>query len=390
MFNYTETMERLMQQEIDSGRVNGVSALVMHRNKEIFYKELGYADKENQIPMKRDTIIRLFSMSKPITAAAIMLLAERGEIDLQEPVSQYLPFFGNQKVRTAGGTLVAAERQSTIWDMLNMTSGIPYPNEETESGRQMDVLFRELIKRREAGEYINTQEYLKRIAEIPLVFQPGEKWMYGLSADVIGGVIEAVTGKTYGEFLREELFEPLKMSDTGFCVPEEKRHRFAQNYKWNEDCGCLKPFTRSHLGEYYGEDVAFESGGAGLVSTLDDYMRFAGMLLHKGEFEGRQILGRKTVEFMAQNHLTKEQKVDYVWDSVKGYGYGCLMRVLENQGQAGNIGSVGEYGWDGWTGNYVMINPKEEMIFLYFIQRCDAGTTTAARKLRTATYAYLR
>lgn len=388
MFDYKETMNRLIQGEVDKGFVHGASALVMQGGKELYYNAFGYADKENGIPMQRDTIIRLFSMSKPITAAATMILAERGDIDLRDPVSKYLPYFTNQQVWAWDDKRIPAHRDSTIWDMLNMTSGIPYPDMNHEPGRQMDALFRELIERRKQGERVDTQEYLRRIAQIPLCFQPGEKWMYGLSADVLGGVIEAVSGMTFGEFLKKELFEPLEMKDTGFFVPKEKQGRFARIYEQKEGEG-LVPFLDSHLGEYYGEDVAFESGGAGLVSTLDDYSHFATMMVNKGMYKGRRILGAKTIEFMAQNRLREDQKENFIWDSVRGYGYGCLMRVLTDQGEAGTIAPLGEFGWDGWTGNYVVFDPKDNMFLLFFMQRCASGTTPIVRKLRMATYASL-
>lgn len=389
MFDYKKTVNGLIEEAICKGEINGASFLVLHKGREAFFNAYGYGDKEAGRLMSRDTIIRLFSMTKPITAAAVMILAERGEIDLLHPVSRYLPYFQGQKVLSETGEPVPVHRDSTIWDMLNMTSGIPYPDAAHEPGRQMDKLFRELIGKREQGERVDTQEYLKRIADIPLCFQPGDRWMYGLSADVLGGVVEAVCGRSFGEFLKEELFEPLKMQDTGFYVPEEKRGRFAQIYEWSEEEGKLKIFSHSHLGEYYGEDVAFESGGAGLVSTIDDYSRFATMMLQGGEYEGRRILGRKTVEFMAQNRLSREQRREYVWESTLGYGYGCLMRVLMDQGAAGTNASLGEYGWDGWTGNYVTIDPAEDLIILYFIQRCGAGFTPLVRKLRMATYGAL-
>lgn len=386
MFEYKKVMNNLLQKEVDEGRVNGVSALVLHRGKEIYYHDYGYADKENKVPMKRDTIIRLFSMSKPITAVAVMILVERGELDLRDPVSNYIKEFKNQKVWTREG-LVPSTRENTIWDLLNMTSGIPYPDPTHEPGIQMGAVLKMLIERREHGEQVDTLDYAKAIATVPLCFQPGERWMYGFSADILGAIVEVVSGMRYSEFLKKELFEPLEMKDTGFFVSKEKEHRFAQIYKFDENEGVLCPFLGSHLGEYYQEDVAFESGGAGLTSTIDDYSHFATMLLQKGVYKDKQILGKKTVEFMTQNRLTKEQRVSCIWDSVLGYGYGCLMRVLLDQGEAGTNAPLGEYGWDGWTGNYVTIAPEDELIILYFIQRCDAGMTQAVRKVRMATYA---
>lgn len=387
MFDYKQTMDKLIRAEVDEGRVTGASALVLHKGKELYYYDYGYADKENGVPMKRDTIIRLFSMTKPITAAAVMILAERGELDLWDPVSLYIPEYKEQKVWTENG-LIPMERENTIWDLLNMTSGIIYPNPDCEPGRIMDKVLRELIARREAGEKVDTLEYARAIAGVPLCFQPGEQWMYGFSADILGAVVEVVSGMTYGEFLRKELFEPLEMKDTGFFVPKEKKERFAVAYEWVNEQELI-PFTRSHLGEYYEEDVAFESAGAGLTSTLDDYSHFATMMVQKGVYKGKRILGQKTVEFMTQNHLTEKQRENCNWYSLLGYGYGCLMRVLIDQGVAGSNAPLGEYGWDGWMGDYVVMDPKDEMVLLYFIQRAGAGMTPVVRKLRMATYAAL-
>lgn len=389
MYHYKETMDRLIEREVTEGRVKGASALVLHRNREIYYNAFGFADGEKEIPMKRDTIIRLFSMTKPVTAAAAMILMERGELDLWDPVSMYLPEFHSLGVwNEEKQSEVPAGREITVWDLLNMTSGIPYPDQSHEPGRRMEKVLQKLISRRKQGETVDTREYARQIATVPLCFQPGERWMYGYSADILGAVIEAVSGRRFGQFLKEELFDPLGMTDTGFFVPKDKLHRFAQYYDWTEKDG-LQVHTDSHLGEYYEEDVAFESGGAGLVSTLDDYCRFASMLVHKGEYGGKRILGRKTVEFMAQNHLNPRQRESLVWDSVKGYGYGCLMRVLMDRDIAAYNGSLGEFGWDGWTGNYVAMDFSEDLVFLYFIQRCGAGATPAVRKLKTVTYGAL-
>lgn len=385
MYLYKQTMDNLIRKEVESGQINGATALVLKGGREMYYYEYGYADKEKGVPMKRDTIIRLFSMTKPITAAAVMILAERGELDVKDAVSMYLPAYANQKVWTKDG-LVPVERDVTIWDLLNMTSGIPYPNDDDEPGRLMGKVLQDLIARRDKGERVDTQDYARAIATVPLSFQPGDRWMYGYSADILGAVIEVVSGMRYSEFLKKELFDPLDMKDTGFAVPEEKKERFAQIYEWSEEDKILKPYPNSHLGEFYWDDVAFESGGAGLTSTLDDYSHFATMLLNKGKYGNKQILGRRTVEFMATNHLTEYQRRTCIWDSVRGYGYNCLMRILLDAGEAGTNAPLGEFGWDGWTGNYVTIAPDEDLILLYFIQRCGAGTTPLVRKLRMATF----
>ncbi len=390
-FDYKKAMDDIIEGAIKRDFIAGANTLVLHKGKEIYQSSFGYQDKENKIPMTRDTIFRMFSMSKPVTAVAVMILVERGLLDLWDNLSDYIPEFKNLKVYLPDGSLATTEKEITIWHLLNMTSGIPYPNLETQSGRDMDELFKNIDRELEAGRPTSTLEYCRQIAGVPLSFEPGEKWQYGLSADILGGVIEVVSKKSFGEFLQEEIFEPLGMKDTGFFVPEDKWHRFSRNYKWNEDTKELEPFFARHLGlEGYKENVKFESGGAGLVSTIDDYLKFAQMMLHGGSYEGIRILGRKTVEMMTKDQLKPEQKVDYNWGSVLGYGYGCLMRIMIDNGEAGSNASIGEFGWDGWTGNYVTMDPSEEFILLYFIQRCDAGTTAEVRKLRMAAYAAIK
>lgn len=392
MYDYRQAIDGIMRQEVDAGQIAGAGYLLLQGGKERYFSTCGYADRERRTPIERDTIFRLFSMTKPVTAAAVMLLVERGELDLRDIVSQYLPTFREQTVWNPDGEPVPARCAATIYDLLNMTSGIPYPeNWEgcSPSGRLMDELFQELKEAQAGGQRLTTREWVDRIAGIPLAFQPGERWMYGLSADVLGAVVEVVTGKRYGDFLREEIFAPLGMVDTGFYVPEDKLGRFAQNYIWNGEKRALEVYTDCNLGEYYGSDVSFESGGAGLVSTMEDYSHFAQMLLQGGIYDGVRILGEKTVQFMRQDRLSPEQKWAFLWDSNLGCGYGCLMRVLTDQGAAGTIGSLGEYGWDGWTGNYVTIDPADDMVMLYFIQRCGYSSTSALRKLRNVTYGAL-
>lgn len=390
MFAYKKVMDTIVTQGIEKGNIVGANVLFIKDNKELYFSSQGHADREAGTAMARDTIFRLFSMTKPVTAVAVLMLAERGKLDLWDNVSKYVPEFANVQVVDAAGNLVKADREINIWHLLTMTSGIPYPDMDCESGRRMDKLFKEIEAELVAGRPTDTMEYCRKIAGIPLCFQPGERWRYGLSADILGGIVEVVSGQKYGEFLKKEIFEPLDMKDTGFFVPKEKWHRFAASYEWSEEKNGLIPFTRNHLGlEGYGEDVVFESGGAGLVSTVDDYSHFAQMLLNGGSYNGVRILGHKTVELMRSSHLNEVQRKDFNWDSLKGYGYGCLVRVLENSGANGCNANIGEFGWDGWTGNNIMMDATENMVLLYFIQRCGAGTTEEFRKLRMTAYASL-
>ena len=387
--DYKVMMDRVLKKEVDAGNLPGASALVLRGGKEIYYGAFGMADKEQARPMRRDTIIRLFSMTKPVTAVAVMILVERGLIDLHDPIAYYLPEFWETKVWQDGADPAPLNRPITVWDCMNMTTGIPSPGEGSEPEKRMAELFGKLVNRRLAGEKVTTRDYAREIAKIPTCFQPGEKWMYGLSADILGAVVEAVSGMTYGEFLKKEIFEPLDMKDTGFFVPEEKKDRFAQIYLYDQKQGEIAPSLDCHLAVYYGEDVAFESGGAGLVSTLDDYAHFAVMLSGNGSYNGKRILGNRTVAFMRKDALSPAQKENCYWNAVDGFGYGCLMRTLLDPVTEGVLGNEGAFGWDGWTGNFVVMDPKDQLVFLYFVQRGDFGNVQIVRKLRAVTYGAL-
>lgn len=390
----TDYVRLTAEKEICEGRVAGISVLALQNGEELYRGCFGMADRENRIPVKRDTIFRMFSMTKPVTAAAAYILIERGLITREEPVSKYLEGFRNQVVLTPEGT-VPVKRECTIADLLNMTSGLAYPDSGYAAGRRMGRLFDEFMRNNAAGKRIGTIEFVNQIAKMPLEFHPGEKWRYGASADALGAVIEIVSGKRLGSFLREEIFEPLGMKDTGFTVTEEQRTRLAVNYDW-DGAHTLTPFTDAFLGLCdYEETTAFESGGAGLVATIDDYAHFAAMLANGGTFGGVRILGRKTVEYMTKGQLTAEQlaSVDLgIRTSLiqTGYTYGNLMRILEEPVSAGITTTKGEFGWDGWTGNYFSVDPSEGYVFLYFIQRCNAGTTETARRIKTMCNAMIR
>lgn len=381
-----DRIHEIITDEIEKGNLVGANISILKNGNEVYYNEFGLADRERNIPMKRDTIIRLYSMSKPITAAAAMLLFERGEIDLFTPISKYLPSFKNQKV-DVDGTLVDAKREVTIRDLLNMTSGIVYPDVSTKARRHMQDIFDEYIDEAYKGKAKSTYEFCNRMGECSLAYHPGEQWNYGASADVLGALIEVVAGKKYGEFLKEEFFEPLGMVDTDFYVPEEKVGRFAQNYIYCEEQKKLVPYLGNNLALIdFTRKPAFESGGAGIVSTIEDYTKFALMLLNEGEYQGKRYLSKQTVQFMRTCQLSIDQQNYLDWDSLQGYGYGNFMRILKDRAKAGTNGSIGEYGWDGWTGNYLTINPEENLVMLYFIQRCNTGFNEVTRRLRSVVY----
>ena len=392
---WQDRIRKAMEEDVEAGVLKGSSVLVIKDGTEQCYEQAGFADAEAGKPFARDTIIRLFSMTKPITATAVMICVDRGLVDLSEPVSRYLPEFAEMQVLEEDGTLRPARTVMKVSDLMNMTSGMPYgENWEgcSAAGRKMQELLDRMIDGLNRGERLTTREVVREIAKMPLVFDPGERWMYGLSADVLAAIVEVVTGERYGAFLKREIFDRLQMPDTGFYVPADKRDRFARSYEhpWKADGPDWSEIylaEDSHLMEWYGEDVAYEAGGCGLVSTIDDYSHFAQMLVNDGIYKGQRILRSATARAMRQNRLAPEQSSGLDWGANRGYGYGNLMRVLMDQGKAGTSASLGEFGWDGWTGNYVSMDPENRLVILYFTQlRGAGGSLLTIRKTRQIVY----
>lgn len=384
--NMHERITETIQKSIEKKQVAGVSLLVQKDGKEICFLAEGMADKEAEKPMARDTIFRLYSQTKPVCAVAAMILVERGELDLCQNVSEFLPGFKNQSVWENGENR-PVKREVQIQDLLRMTSGLYYPDETCEAGRQTARLFEEVDKRLLGDNPMTTIEIANALGKCSLGFEPASSWNYGTSADVLGAVIEVVTGMTLGEFMEKEIFAPLGMKDTAFWVPKEKQHRLAKAYETVKDGeeAKLVLYDGNNLGiqNAMHRNPAFQSGGAGLASTLDDYMRFAKMLLNGGEYEGKRILSQKIVKYLTEGQLINKQQNAFEekwW--LHGHTYANLMRVCKEPGKAGILTGEGEYGWDGWLGMYFANFPKENMTILMGMQKKDSGTWELTRKLR--------
>lgn len=376
-------LQDILQRAIDDMYIPGGNLLVLKEGQEVAYCEAGYADIEKQTPVKRDTIFRMYSMSKPVTAVAIMILVERGLIDVADPVSSYLPGFKEQEVYK-DCEKVPVKRSMMIKDLLSMTSGLPYPDDSNPAGREVDEIFKEVVDRLYSDNPLTTLDIANALGQCGLSFHPGEHWMYGTSADILGAVVEVVSGMKYSEFLKKELFDPLGMKDTEFYIPKDKINRFAKLYENVE--GRFEELKTENLGVIYPivKAPAFESGGAGLTSTINDYSRFATMLINNGEVDGVRILSPKTVEYLISGELMPWQQEDLSkgWESLYGYTYGNLMRIMKNPGKSHVLGEAGEYGWDGWLGTYFANFPNSNLTFLLMMQKKDAGTTGLTRKLR--------
>lgn len=378
MEHLSEGLEKVLQQAIDNGELAGANVLVIQGDRELAYAQCGYRDVATEKPFQRDTICRIYSMSKPVTAVAAMLLVERGLLDLGSSVGEYLPAFQNMQV-WENGKKVPARRNVLIKDLLNMTSGISYPGEDA-SGQEVARVFEEQEARPYGEDAMTTQEWAEKIGQCALAFHPGDAWMYGSSADVLGAVIERISGMSLSEFMEKEIFAPLGMEDTGFYVPEEKRERLATVYEQTKE-GC-RPYPTHNLGiDYLMERLpAFQSGGAGLCSTIEDYKKLA--LSLRGY--GRQILRPETIAHMTKGGLSpwQQESVWRSWESMAGHDYGNLLRVMKVPAMAMFNGWQGEYGWDGWLGTYFCNSPKNDVTILMFTQRSDAGIMPVTRKLR--------
>ncbi len=374
-----ERLSACLRQAVENHEAAGVSLLVLKDGKELCHVREGYADIAAGKLLHRDSIFRLYSQSKPVTAAAAMILVDRGILDLMAPVEQYLPGFANPRVVEADGTIRPAIRGPWILDLLGMTSGLCYPDADP-AGQYAARVFEEDHAQILAGGGMSTLDFCNRLGEQPLAFEPGTRWRYGTSADILGAVIEAASGKRFSDFLREELFEPLGMKDTAFRVPEEKRDRLVTCYR--RVPGSLETFSSLHLAVgQYDREPAFESGGAGLVSTLDDYAAFANMLMNGGKAGNRRILSGAAVRYMTTPQLTGSVRKD-VWDSLGGYNYSCLMRVCDHPGRAAMFTVKNEYGWDGWLGTYFANLPDQKITFLLAQNVTDMGTGAVTRKCR--------
>lgn len=377
--------QQIMKTEIEDRRfTSGANMLILKDGKELIYDEYGYRDLENRVPFSRDTIMRLYSMSKPITAAAVMILVDRGLLDLSDCLAWSVPGFSPAHYIDENGNRRKTSQEIMIKDLMNMTSGLPYPGGEGSSAQVADI-FVEMDRRLKSDNPMTTREFMERIGKVDLCFNPGDRFMYGTSADVLGGIVEIVSGKRFGDFLRENIFEPLGMSDTGFWVPPEKQNRLAKVYKTDYAAWKVEHCPTNHLGIDYllDREPAFQSGGAGLVSTLDDFAKFALMLQNGGELNGVRILSKTAVKYLTSPGLSDHQReeIDRNWRSLSGFSYGNLMRHLVDPGRAVLFGEKGEYGWDGWLGCYFANCPESGLTILIGMQRVDSGTCALTRKL---------
>ena len=382
-----ERLERLtsaMQAYVDEEKLAGLVTLLVRRGGVAYFEAFGMQDREANRPMQRDTLFRIYSMTKPITSVAVLMLFERGHFLLSEPISSYIPELAELRViEDPAGPLDRTrplEREISIRDLLVHTSGFSY-DWITPPGPLAEALA--ALQRERFGS--DPRGFIARLAELPLLYPPGTRWNYGMSTDVLGHLVAVVSGVPLDVFLREQIFEPLGMLDTDFHVPQDKIGRFAANYAPGSD-GGLRLIDAPAQSRFTRLPTDLEGGG-GLVSTASDYARFAQMLLNGGELGGRRILGPKTVELMTQNHLSdRELQADFLKTAFKGWGFGLGVSVVMDIAQTQLPGSNGEYGWNGAAGTTFWIDPDEELIAIQMTQLMPFAQYSLPSELRALVY----
>ena len=351
----------VLRADIERGRIPGAVVAIARKGKIVYFEAFGYRDKAAGVPMTTDTIFSIASMTKPMVTVGALQLYEQGRVLIDDPVSKYLPEFANMQVArmdTAEQTILdtaPAARQITIQDLMRHTSGIIY------GGRGSTAVHKLYPASSAAVISMTSAEFLDKIGSLPLLYQPGTVWEYGFSTDVLGLVVESITDQTLGQYLLENLFKPLGMSDTGFIVPADKSNRYAKALPNDPDTG--KPQSVMDL----TKPTRFECGGGCAVSTAGDYLRFAQMLLNHGKLGGEQILSRKTVEFMMVDQLGPGVKnlIGNADPTRAGYGFGLGLAVRRTEGVVGLMGSVGDFSWPGANGTNWWADPKEELAVVF-------------------------
>jgi len=379
-----DRITEMAQGYVDEGKLAGVVTLVARDGAIVHFEAVGTRGASDDRPLTKDALFRIFSMTKPITAVAAMILYEEGKFQLSDPVSKFVPEFENLTVLGDDGVIRPAENEMTMQQLLSHTTGLSYGFNPTDAVDQ----------RYQAAELWSSKdldELTEKIAAIPLKFEPGAQWHYSVAVDITGVVVERISGQTFDVFLKERIFDPLGMEDTFFNVPEDKRDRFLPNHTWDAENKTLVQ-TGSDQEVLVGyTDTTLFSGGGGLVSTTMDYLRFCEMMRRGGELDGVRILGPKTVAYMSQDHLggalTSGGAGERPFDTLLpgGFGFGLGFGIVTDPVAARVMGSAGEYNWGGAAGTVFWIDPVEDLIVIGMIQLMGSPWPLRA-ELKTLTY----
>lgn len=391
-------LDSVVNKYVGEDKLAGITTLIARRGEVVHFKSYGLRDREQHLSMTNDTIVRIYSMTKPIICTALMMLYEKAEFQLNHPVAEYIPAFADLNVFAGlegeGMKLEDLHRPVTIKDLLTHTSGLSYHLLEYGPVEQY-------YRDDNLSAHQTLEEFVHDLLQFPLAFQPGTQWRYSFAHDVVARLIEILSGQPIDVFLQENLFDPLNMVDTGYYVTGENKERLAAMYGSMDASAPKATFSNWVAKALDGKICKLEStekglasqphqvfrGGHGLVSTAQDYFHFCQMLLEQGEWQGKRFLSRKTIEMMTTNQLAPELlPFDIQGIVVKGYGYGLGMRTLMDVGQAEHLGSVGEYGWAGAANTYSWIDPNEDLIGILLSQFQPNGFHAVSADFRTMVY----
>lgn len=352
-----KSLESLMD-KLTSWRIPGAEIEVYQNNKRIFKYASGYADLETKKPID-GSLYFLYSTTKVATSAAVMQLLERGEILLNDPIKEYLPEFSEmfikKEIEPGKFEYTKAKNDITVKHLLSMTAGFDY-NWDTPAINSV---------KKATGGISPTRDIVRAIAQSPLYFEPGEHWSYSLCLDVLGGLVEVISGRKFSEYVNENIFEPIGMKNSTFRFTEEIKNKMATEYRFDDEFGKAVDAHFSNV-HSIGIGSEFDSGGAGIISCVEDYAKFASALANGGIApNGERILSSGTVELMRTNMLNETALKDVNWEQIKGYGYGCAVRTMLDRRTSGSCGSVGEFGWGGAAGSYLMADPDKKLAVFY-------------------------
>ncbi|MCY3883729.1 MAG: serine hydrolase [Gammaproteobacteria bacterium] len=383
----SERLERVtdvMQSYIDRGYVPGIHVLVARRGVIVYDNAIGTRGKDDDRPLEKDALYRIYSMTKPITAVAAMQLYEQGKFKLDSPVAEFISEFGELKVHAGDEEPVPVNRPMNMRHLLTHTAGLGYG---LGNRHPVDRLFRQ---NRVLGS-TDLDEMIGKMKEIPLKFQPGDRWDYSAAVDVTGLVVQRLSGQSFNEYLEEHIFAPLRMDDTFFEIPEDKHDRLLPVHNWSrQESGAI--VMRPNQPTDY-RNVTMFSGGGGLISTGMDYLRFAEALRRGGELEGSRIIGRKTIEYMTQNHLPATLPGAGTGDNPtaaatraqqSSFGFGLGFGINTNPMADGNLSSRGEFNWGGAAGTVFWVDPEEELVVVGLIQLMGGGILRLGTNLKVA------
>jgi len=388
--------DHLERNYIGPGKIAGCQVAVARHGHLAYFRSFGQMDRERGKVMTDDAIFRIYSMSKPITSVALMTLYERGYFQLNDPVSRFFPSWKNHQVWVSGSgadmKTEAPNRPVTMRDMLCHTGGITYGAAlvalgAPDEGHPVDKVYAEVGVRRGKGETL--MEFMDKLGKVPLRYQPGERWLYSLSTDVCGALVEKISGKRFDHYLQETIFDPLGMKDTSFTVADDKLDRFCANYRRGAD-KSLKLIDDPETSEYRKEP-AFFSGGGGLTGTTEDYLRFCEMLRRGGEFEGARILGPRTIELMKRNHLKDGKDLTemaiggFSETANEGVGFGLGFATTLDEVKNGGLGA-GDFYWGGAASTIFWVDQKEDLSVVFMTQLMPSGAFNFRGQLKSIVY----